>query len=129
MMLLSEHFDSSEFLCKCNRRECDAPKRPDPNLVTKLESLRSRLAHPIMIVSGLRCEYWNTQQGGKDGSAHLTGQAVDISCPEAIYRNLLLRSIYSAPILFRRVGVGKSFIHIDTATGIWAQDVCWTYYI
>ena len=128
MLLLSEHFSVYEFRCQCGRQACEAPTLPDPLLITKLESLRSRTGHPIRITSAIRCAYHNALTGGKPDSAHLTGHAADIACPDSVYRYLLIQHIYSDPVLFKRVGIGKDFIHLDTNARL-DHDVCWTYYV
>ena len=124
MMLLSEHFEQAEFLCKCGRQECDAPLLPHPQLVNKLEDLRVKIGfHPIKINSGLRCSWYNNKEGGKKDSAHLIGQAADLACPDSITRYEMMLAI---PHIFSRFGIGKTFIHVDIST-ILDQKVCWLY--
>ena len=123
-MLLSEHFTHDEFLCKCGRQECNAPLLPNPLLVTKLEELRVKIGfHPIKINSGLRCSWYNEREGGGKKSAHLTGEAADLACPNSITRYEMMLAI---PHIFNRFGIGKSFIHVDIST-VLDQKVCWLY--
>ena len=128
MPLLSEHFQRDEFLCKCGRAECDALKLPDPKLVNNLEELRRRLGRPVVILSGLRCQFQNQRVGGEQQSAHLTGHAVDLLAGNSGDRDMILDTLYSVkPRLFRRIGIGKTFIHVDTSPSL-PQDVAWVYY-
>jgi uncharacterized protein YcbK (DUF882 family) len=121
MILLSEHFYQDEFTCKCGRAECDAPLLPDPTLVAALETMRRKLGRAINITSGIRCAYWNAKQGGVANSAHVTGHAADIACPDSRYRYELLHVLD-----FKRIGIGATFVHVDTSPTL-DQGVCWVY--
>src|SRR5437764_10687530 len=48
----------------------------------ELEIVRTLLGHPIHVNSGYRSLKLNTAVGGAPNSAHLTGRAVDFTCPE-----------------------------------------------
>lgn len=71
---LSEHFDRSEFACKC---ECGFDT-VDYALLTALEGVRAYFGRPVLINSGCRCRAHNVAQGGAAGSMHLAGKAADI---------------------------------------------------
>ena len=43
-----------------------------------LQPLRNKLAKPVTVNSGYRCELLNNRIGGAKNSQHLTGQAADI---------------------------------------------------
>jgi hypothetical protein len=74
-----EHFDRSEFKCKCGGKYCNGyPAEPDERMVRIADQLRKNLGVPITIVSGLRCKTWNAIQGGMSNSQHMYGEAVDI---------------------------------------------------
>ena len=123
---LSEHFWSSEFKCQCNRWNCDALQLPDPQLVNLLGDLRNRVNRPIIITSGIRCVYWNELKGGVRESAHVEAKAVDIAAYTSGEKYDLLKSLYKETILFTRLGIGATFIHVDVSNML-AQYVCWTY--
>jgi hypothetical protein len=118
---LSEHFDRSEFACKCGCGKDDVSS----DLVFRLERLRGFLRHPIHIHSGVRCEMHNIQMGGKPDSAHLTGEAADIDCSESHTRWLMKHHIYVWS-LFNRVGNGDTFLHVDVSKTL-PQEVEWNY--
>ena len=108
---LSENFTSREFCCSCG---CGSV-RVDEKLVQGLQKLRDRLARPIRITSGYRCEKHNREVGGATNSLHLTGQAADITC------DMPLMMLYFEAIAipeFRAGGAGlypdSNFIHVDT---------------
>ena len=73
-----EFFDPKEMKCKCGGKYCDGyPHEIQPLLMQILDRARRWSGHPIVIVSGLRCEEWNRIQGGVDNSQHKFGEAVD----------------------------------------------------
>lgn len=82
---LSEHFDSSEFLC----HHCgELPKGGiSLKLVQRLEALREALGgRPVVIASGYRCPEYNAQLRAQGVAAarrsqHLYGRAADIRVP------------------------------------------------
>lgn len=72
---LSEHFDSSEFACRCG---CGASKT-DPALIEVLERIRAlAFTGGLRINSGRRCKRHNRAVGGATSSQHLVGKAADI---------------------------------------------------
>ena len=74
-----EFFDKEEMRCKCGGRYCDGyPHDVQPLLMQILDRARRWSGHPIVIISGLRCEEWNRIQGGVDNSQHKFGEAVDV---------------------------------------------------
>ena len=93
--------------------------------VQKLDSLREKFGKPILVMSGMRTPEHNAEVGGVNESAHIGGWASDITCMFSRDRYELLRLIFTEG-LFRRVGVGKSFIHVD-CDPTKPQDVVWLY--
>ncbi len=79
---------------------------------------------PCEINSACRCEKHNTAEGGKPGSAHTTGEAVDIKIRNDTHRYFVLVGLFGAG--FKRVGLGKDFIHADMAENL-PQQAAWTY--
>lgn len=73
-MKLSEHFDSTEFACKCG---CGFDKI-DPKLIEVLEDVREFYGQPIKINSGCRCDVHNARVGGVRNGPHTKGIAADI---------------------------------------------------
>ncbi len=109
---LSLHFNSSEFECKCNT--CTI-QMIDDELIEKLEKVRELYGRAIKVNSGYRCPDHNAKIGGKVGSSHMSGLAVDIS-PTLITLDdldLLYEICFN---IFDNIGDGrhKKFIHVDT---------------
>lgn len=120
------HFSPLEFTCKCEGL-CDHADRISTALVAKLDVIREQIGLPITIVSGTRCERYNRKVGGKERSAHVpwTGvsHAADIRCADSMFRFAILAA---ALPLFRRIGIGKDFIHVDDDPDL-PQSVIWVY--
>ena len=111
---LTEHFQSSEFWCKCG---C-GKKGPNENnisqsLVRKLEIVRTAMNKPMKINSGIRCLEYNRSIESSDTSSHIKCIAVDIGCTMMSDRHLLMLHL---PKLFDRIGIHKDFIHVDIDT-------------
>ena len=74
-----EFFDKEEMRCKCGGKHCDGyPHEIQPLLIQILDRARRWSGHPIVIISGLRCDDWNRIQGGVENSQHKYGEAVDV---------------------------------------------------
>ncbi len=99
-------FKKKEFNCRC----CGA-SNISVNLVLKLDLARELAETPFVITSGYRCPKHNQEVGGVKDSAHVFGLAVDIAVPDNVARLNILRGLIIAG--FRRIGIGKDFIHAD----------------
>lgn len=115
-------FAASEFYC--NDGCIEGRKDGDPRLRLKLERTRELFGKPIVINSGWRCQKANAAAGGETTSAHLTGEAADLACSDSRSRALLLGAALVAG--FRRIGIAKTFIHVDVSETL-DNDVVWLY--
>lgn len=70
---ISEHFNRSEFECKCG---CSFDT-VDIGLIEALEAVRTYFMKPVTITSGCRCVEHNANEGGSYGSQHIYGKAAD----------------------------------------------------
>jgi uncharacterized protein YcbK (DUF882 family) len=118
---MTKNFKRSEFECKCG---CGADDISE-DLVRRLQEVRDILGEPMKITSGIRCKKHNASPsvGGSSNSSHVEGNgtAVDISCGNSAYRQRLLKAVLQ---VFDRVGIAKSFVHMDvdpkkTAGVVW----------
>lgn len=97
-----------------------------PELFTLLDDLRGKCGFPFIINSGLRTKAENDAlQGSVSESAHLSGLAVDLSITDSLKRFKLIEVALKNGI--KRIGVGKTFVHIDLDTTK-PQSVVWHYY-
>ncbi|NCC35648.1 MAG: DUF882 domain-containing protein [Chloroflexia bacterium] len=111
MPQLSEHFHSSEFMCRCG---CGS-KTVAPELVQMLEAIRAHFGVPVTVTSGRRCARHNARVKGAKHSRHLTGEAADIKvagvAPHAVYNWAVAN--------FQSGGFGRyaTFTHVDCRKG------------
>ena len=111
-----EEFDSPDFE--------GSGKLVSDELISMLDVARKKYGKSMAINSGYRTIEHNAEVGGKPESSHLKGLAADISCTNSTDRFLLegiLREVG-----FTRIGIGKSFIHVDIDKEK-TQKVLWTY--
>lgn len=101
-----KYFNEKEFACNC----C-GDINIDDNLTAKLDKARELADTPFRINSGYRCEVHNANVGGVKGSSHTKGYAADIAVNGSANRFTILCSLLDAG--FNRVGVYKTFIHVD----------------
>jgi uncharacterized protein YcbK (DUF882 family) len=99
-------FNKKEFNCSCCGKSSISA-----NLILKLDLARELAETPFVITSAYRCSKHNKEVGGVKNSAHVKGLAVDIAIPDNIARLNILRGLIIAG--FRRIGIGKDFIHAD----------------
>lgn len=96
-----------------------------PELWTLLDKIRGECGFPFIITSGLRSEAENKALNGSvSDSAHLSGLAVDLSITDSLKRFKLIDISLKNGI--KRIGVGKTFIHIDIDSSK-PQNVSWLY--
>ena len=114
-IIISPHFDLSEFACPCCKRVM-----LHPFLLEKLEKLRKIMERPIYITSGYRCFAYNRKVGGVANSYHLIGLAADIKVKDI---NLIELLSYAEEIDFTGIGFyeKRHFLHLDVRPTIKAR--------
>ncbi len=113
------YFKESEFKCPC----C-GQKKMSEQLLLKLDHARKMAETPFHINSAFRCLAHNKKVGGNATSSHLKGLAVDIKTTSSKQLYLILTSLIQAG--FTRIGISKTFIHVDIDPDK-AQMVSWVY--
>jgi hypothetical protein len=88
----------------------------------KLQWARTLSDYPYDLSSTIRCEQHNRDVGGLENSSHVDGLAVDIRTPNARARYKILYGLIKAG--FTRIGVYKTFIHVDYDPSK-PQEVVW----
>ena len=109
--LIIDYYKPSEFNCKCNYGCGLGMQNMSFNLLLFLCKAREILGQPMIITSAIRCPRHNKDVGGAEDSTHMKGWAVDVSCPDSVFKRdltyLALEDHYS-------VGVpSSSFLHLD----------------
>ena len=102
------HFKPSEFTCKCGCNQ--GADQMNEQFVMALDMARKDAGTSFVIASGYRCARHNANVGGVKESAHTTGMAVDIATFGSEHRAKVLRAVMR---YFNRVGIHRSFIHVD----------------
>tara|TARA_R110001599_G_scaffold343404_1_gene565959 strand:- start:495 stop:866 length:372 start_codon:yes stop_codon:yes gene_type:complete len=116
-----EEFDSPDEigsgLPKCQNGKMDL------GFLHKLDEARAIADTPFVITSGYRTPEHNAKVGGRIGSSHLKGFAVDISCTTSVQRTAIIQGLIKTG--FTRIGIGKTFIHVDLDNN--KQSAIWLY--
>ncbi len=121
------HFEYIEF---------DSPDLPgsgkefmDQKFLDLLDKARAEAQIPFKITSGFRTPEYNIDLKKRGyavskNSAHMQGLAADIAVTSSANRLIIIESLLY--VGFRRLGIGKGFIHVDLSKTK-AQDVVWVY--
>lgn len=115
-----KYFSEKEFTCD----GVNCFDKMSPKLLEMLDNAREVADTPFNLTSTWRSESWNKQCGGASNSSHLRGNAVDIKCSSSFERLIMLEALIGAG--FTRIGVAKTFIHVDCDMEL-PQQVMWTY--
>ena len=125
---LSKNFSRLEVQCPCG---CGANKSSSI-LIEKLQKVRNIIGRPIVITSGVRCEFYNASIKASMNSSHIPdehgiGNAVDIACTNSKDRYELVEL---AQKFFKRIGISGGsyggFVHLDVDKEK-VQEVMWVY--
>lgn len=116
LVLLSPHFDSSEFTCHCNK--C-VQQMIDPLLIHNLENMRAAVG-AIQVTSGYRCQAYQAalradgHETATGVSQHELGRAADIRP----YRLGIMKEFEEvAARHFKAIGVAETWLHVDLRPG------------
>ena len=104
--MTKNYFKRSEEWCLCCHSGGLVPDFRD-----KLNKAREIAGVPFVLNSAFRCSAHNQEVGGSERSSHLAGLAVDIKCTDSRSRWIIVDALMRAG--FNRIGIGKSFIHVD----------------
>lgn len=111
--------------------EFDSPDKPgsgddmDEEFLEMIDFARQISDTSYRINSGYRTPAHNKKVGGKTGSSHTKYCAADIHAADSVKRFKVLKGLIKAG--FTRIGIGKTFIHVDSDKDK-SPNVVWTYY-
>lgn len=112
-------FSKDEFKCPC----C-GEVHMEPIFMAMLEEARTIAGIPFVINSGYRCEKHNTEVGSESKN-HVSGRAADIKCVDGPSRRKILKALFG--VGFERIGIGKTYIHVDNMDKIGSPKSVWVY--
>lgn len=104
---VTEFFKDYELACPC----CG-----DMDVTIKIQRILDHIRRgigPFSPNSVKRCRKRNRLVNGKRNSAHLLGKAADIPCKNNEQRALIIERASTMGV--RRMGIYKTFVHIDVA--------------
>ena len=119
---MSKYFKASEFRACTPSCHID---QMDERFMALLDCIREAAGIPLVLNSAYRSRDWEFSHGRSGNSAHTRGLAVDIRCNTSTNR---YRIVAGAIVCgFKRIGIGKTYIHLDVDSSL-PQAVIWHYY-
>ena len=123
-MKQSRYFSEQEF------RKCDPPcdrESMEQDFLDVMDDIRRRARIPLVINCAYRSREYDKKKGRSGNSAHTQGLAVDIRCNTSENRLKIVKAALECGIT--RIGIGKTFIHIDMGERVGLPaNVMWHYY-
>lgn len=112
-----EYFTREEFKCKCGGRYCNGyPAEMREEVVRICDAARRHFGRPGHIISGLRCQIHNANEGGVANSQHMYGEAVDLMI-EGVSADALLAFIQTQPGVRYAYKINGTNVHFDIPKG------------
>lgn len=110
-----KYFTRKELACKCGGRYCNGfPAEPQELMVRIADGAREHFGAPAHNVSCLRCDKWNTLQGGVVNSRHRLGKAMDIRI-DGVTGDTLLAYLKKQPGVRYAYKINATNVHFDIA--------------
>ena len=104
---LTANFSRWEMECRCGCGLCNMQEE----FMERLQAMRLYYGAPMPINSAARCPAYNAKVGGKPGSAHPDGWAVDVG--HASGREQAELHAAGVKAGFNRFGPARTFLHVD----------------
>lgn len=108
---LSQNLSSTDFDCKCNRKECDTTFISD-TLINGLQTLW-KISGPFQINSGFRCIAHNAEIGGAPASQHTLGKAADCQSSKITGHELAYDALSVSAFELGGIGTASKWCHLD----------------
>lgn len=124
MSKTSRYFSEQEF------RKCDPPcdrESMEQDFLDVMDDIRRKARIPLVINCAYRSREYDKKKGRSGNSAHTYGLAVDFRCNTSDNRLKIVKAALECGIT--RIGIGKTFIHIDMGERVGLPaNVIWHYY-
>lgn len=112
-----EFFTREEFMCKCGGRYCNGyPAEMREEVVRICDAARRHFGRRGHIISGLRCQIHNANEGGVANSQHMYGEACDLMI-EGVSSDQLLAFILAQPGVRYAYKINGTNVHFDVPKG------------
>lgn len=98
----------------------------DATFLNRLDELREKAGIPLIISSAFRTKDYEKSKGRSGTSSHCEGKAVDIICGSSQNRYKIVKAAIECG--FTRIGIAKTYIHVDACDDTHAPRVIWDYY-
>lgn len=98
----------------------------DTLLLSFLDHLEEITGLDLRINSAFRSVSYEVSKGRSGTSAHCLGKAVDIYCYTDNIRYQIVRTAIEFGI--KRIGIYKTFVHLDVATNLDGKSTCVIWY-
>lgn len=121
-MIKSKYFAEKEF--KACTPSCSLQDMSQ-ELMNKLDEARAKAGIPFVLNCAYRSSAWDKKLGRSGNSAHTRGKAVDIRCSTSANRFKVVKALLE--VGFKRIGIGKTFIHADVDSSL-PSPVIFDYY-
>ena len=122
-MKKARYFSESEF------RRCSPScsiEDMDDEFLYMLDSVRHEAGIPLVLNSAYRSPEYERSKGRTGTGAHTYGLAVDIRCNDGVNRLKILTAALKCGI--KRIGIAKTYIHLDQGDRVGLKQNIWTYY-
>lgn len=97
----------------------------DPESLACLDQARKIAGIPFVITSAYRSKEHELRKGRSGNSAHTRGRAFDIACSTDRNRAIIVAAALKAG--FTRIGIAKTFIHVDNDYHVLPSPRIWLY--
>lgn len=111
-----EYFTREEFKCKCGGRYCNGyPAEMKEAVVRIANNARKHFGRAGHIISGLRCQIHNANEGGVANSQHMYGEAIDMRIDNTS-ADQLLAFVQTQPHRYA-YKINGTNVHVDIPKG------------
>lgn len=118
----AKYFKESEFVCCTPSCSLQDMKQ---STMDKLDKARELAGIPFVLNSAYRSKEYEISKGRAGTSSHTLGYAVDIRCNTSENRFKIVTALRE--VGFNRIGIAKTYIHVDNSPHH-KPNVIWDYY-
>lgn len=108
-----KYFKREEFKCKCGGKHCNGyPAEMKEKVVRIADDAREHFNAEGTVISGLRCQTHNANEGGVSNSRHMSGKAIDLRI-KGVSADSLLAYIQKQPGVRYAYKINSTNVHFD----------------